>query len=227
MSALYSIGKLLLGPPLRLAWRPRITGLEHIPAMGPVILASNHLSVVDSILIPMISPRQVYFLAKDEYFQNRLLGTLMTGLNQISVDRSGGRASLLALESAFPVLRAGQVLGIYPEGTRSLDGRLYRGRPGVAKLAVETGATLVPIGIRGTERIQPVGASVPGLGKGVEASVGKPVDLSQWEHRPADSRTFREITAALMMEIAALSGQIYVGRYAPARRSPQDPAPEG
>ena len=223
MSALYSFTKIVLSLPLRAAWRPVVTGAEHIPTAGPAILASNHLSVVDSIVIPLISTRQVYFLAKDEYFKNPVMATVMAGLNQIPVDRSGGRASLLAIEAAMPVLRAGHVLGIHPEGTRSPDGRLYRGRPGVAKLALETGATIIPIGLLGTEKIQPVGSRLPGFGKGIEARIGKPLDLTDWVDGAKDSRACREIMAMLMAEIAALTGQSYVGRYAP-RRCDQEPA---
>jgi len=162
VSALYSFAKAFVAPVLRGVWRPIVTGREHIPATGPTILASNHLSVVDSIVIPCISPRQVYYLAKNEYFQSAPMRALMYGLNQIPVDRSGGRASLMALDAALPVLRAGHVLGIFPEGTRSPDGRLYRGRPGVAKLALDSDATIVPVGLVGSEHIQPVGARLQG-----------------------------------------------------------------
>jgi 1-acyl-sn-glycerol-3-phosphate acyltransferase len=141
----------------------------------------------------------------------------MLGLNQIPVDRSGGRASLMALDAALPVLREGKVLGIFPEGTRSPDGRLYRGRPGVAKLALDAGATIVPVGLFGTEQVQPIGARVPRLGAKVEVRFGEPLDLSKWDGTPVDSRILREITAALMTEIQKITGQEYVGRYAPRR----------
>nr|WP_240942673.1 lysophospholipid acyltransferase family protein [Planosporangium thailandense] len=216
---MYSIGKATVAPALRAVWRPKVTGLEHIPRTGPVILASNHLSVVDSLIIPITVARPVYFLAKDEYFRQPLMRTIMTGLNQIPVDRSGGRASLMALDAALPVLRTGNVLGIYPEGTRSPDGRLYRGRPGVAKLALDAEAAVVPVGLLGTEKIQPVGARLPRVGVPVEMRVGKPLDLSQWRDVTVDSRVLREITAAIMAEIRALTGQEYVGRYAPRRDS--------
>lgn len=221
MSALYSFAHAVVAPVLRAAWRPVVTGREHIPRSGPTILASNHLSVVDSILVPIVVRRQVYYLAKDEYFRSQPMRAVMSGLNQIPVDRSGGRASLLALDAALPVLRQGNVLGIFPEGTRSPDGRLYRGRPGVAKLALDAGATVVPVGLVGTERVQPIGARLPRIGPRVgpriEVRVGKPLDLSPWRDGPADSRVLREITAALMHEIQALTGQEYVGRYAPRR----------
>jgi 1-acyl-sn-glycerol-3-phosphate acyltransferase len=216
---LYGFGKAMVAPVMRALWRPKVTGLENLPRTGPVILASNHLSVVDSFIIPIMVDRPVYFLAKNEYFQTPVMRTIMTGLNQIPVDRSGGRASLMALDAALPVLRDGQVLGIFPEGTRSPDGRLYRGRPGVAKLALDAGATVLPVGLLGTEKIQPIGARLPHVGTRVEMRVGAPLDLSRWRDTTVDSRVLREISALLMAEIQKLTGQEYVGRYAPRRVS--------
>jgi 1-acyl-sn-glycerol-3-phosphate acyltransferase len=217
VSALYPFGKATVAPMLRALWRPKVTGMEYVPPTGPVILASNHLSVVDSLIIPIMVRRPVYFLAKNEYFRSPLMRTIMLGLNQIPVDRSGGRASLMALDAALPVLRDGQVLGIFPEGTRSPDGRLYRGRPGVAKLALDAGATLLPVGLLGTEKIQPIGTRLPRVGVDVEVRVGKPLDLTPWRDAPVDSRVLREITATLMGEIQKLTGQEYIARYAPRR----------
>ncbi|HEX6501459.1 MAG TPA: lysophospholipid acyltransferase family protein [Micromonosporaceae bacterium] len=228
MTALYSFAKATVAPLVRQVWRVRVTGLDHIPATGPVILASNHLSVVDSVIIPSIVPRPVYYLAKDDYFRGTGIKgwfwrSVMYGLNQIPVDRSGGRASLMALDAALPVLRAGNILGIFPEGTRSVDGRLYRGRPGVAKLALDADATLIPVGLIGTEKIQPIGSMIPRFGPGVEMRIGKAVNLEPWRDAPIDSRVLREVTAVLMQEIAALTGQEYVGRYA-RRRDAGPPA---
>jgi 1-acyl-sn-glycerol-3-phosphate acyltransferase len=232
VSALYSFGKLTVAPLLRTAWRPTVTGREHVPARGPVILASNHLSVVDSVILPSVLERPVYFLAKNDYFvgtglQGVFMRWIMHGLNQIPVDRSGGRASLLALDAALPVLAEGKVLGIFPEGTRSPDGRLYRGRPGVAKLAIDSGATLVPVGIVDTEKIQPIGARIPGFGPGIGIRFGPPLDLSAWRaNGPADSRALRHLTERLMREIQKLTGQEYVGRYAPRRDRAAGEEPE-
>jgi 1-acyl-sn-glycerol-3-phosphate acyltransferase len=222
--ALYSFGKVTVAPALRALWRPAVTGLENLPRTGPVIMASNHLSAVDSVLIAVVADRPVYFLAKNEYFHSPLMRTVMTGLNQIPVDRSSGRASLMALDAALPVLREGKVLGIHPEGTRSPDGRLYRGRPGVAKLALDAGATVLPVGLLGTEKIQPIGARLPRVGVPVEMRIGKPLDLSPWQDGPVDSRVLREITAALMAEIQSLTGQEYVARYAPRREKGVGPS---
>src|SRR3954463_7124256 len=177
-------------------------------------MASNHVSVVDSFVIPINARRPIYFLAKNEYFRNPVMRSIMLGLNQIPVDRSGGRASLMAIDAALPVLRDGHVLGIFPEGTRSPDGRLHRGRPGVAKLALDSGAALVPVGLIGTEKIQAIGARIPRLVPvpGVEVRVGTPMDLSPWRGRAVDSRGLRGIAAGLMGEIPKLTGQEDVGR---------------
>jgi 1-acyl-sn-glycerol-3-phosphate acyltransferase len=213
LSALYGFGKTFVAPPLRMLWRPKVSGVGNVPRTGPLILAANHLSMVDSIVLPAVTPRPVYYLAKDEYFRNPMLRALLTGLNNIPVDRSNGRASLLALDAAQPVLAAGHVLGIYPEGTRSPDGRLYRGRPGAAKLALDTGAVVLPVGLIGTEKIHAIGARLPRVARS-EVIFGEPLDLSQWDDEPVNSRLLREITERLMREIGKLTGQEYVGRYA-------------
>ncbi|GAA0734176.1 1-acyl-sn-glycerol-3-phosphate acyltransferase [Dactylosporangium roseum] len=222
MSALYAIGKMVASPLTRLLWRPKIIGLDNVPLTGPAILASNHQSVIDSVMMGALMPRNVYFLAKDQYFlgpglKGAVMRQVMYGLNQIPVDRSGGRASLMALDAALPVLRAGHVLGIFPEGTRSTDGRLYRGRPGVAKLALDAPAPIIPIGLIGFDKVQPIGASLPRLGPQVKVRVGEPLDLSQWQGGEVDSRGLREVTLKLMNAIQQLTGQEYVGRYAPKR----------
>lgn len=225
MSALYAVGKHTVAPLSRLMWRPKVTGLDNVPAKGAAVLACNHLSVIDSLLMPAVMRRNVYFLAKDEYFlmpgiKGVFVKQVMYGLNQVPVDRSGGRASLLALDAALPVLRDGHVLGIYPEGTRSPDGRLYRGRPGAAKLALDAPAELIPIGLIGTDRVQPLGANFPRIGPTVEVRVGEPLDLSPWRGGEVDSRGLREITHKLMLAIRDLTGQEYVTRYAPKRATP-------
>ena len=227
MSKLYAIGKATVAPAARLIWRPKVTGLDNVPSSGPAILASNHLSVIDSVILPSVMKRNVYFLAKGEYFAapgfgGTIMKHIMYGLNQIPVDRSGGRKSLMAIDSALPVLRDGHVLGIYPEGTRSPDGRLYRGRPGVAKVALDAPAPVIPVGIFGTDKVQPIGARIPHLGPKVEVRVGEPLDLTPWQGGEIDSRGLRELTHKLMTSIAAITGQEYVSRYAPRRESGED-----
>jgi 1-acyl-sn-glycerol-3-phosphate acyltransferase len=227
LSTLYAIGKATVSPAARLIWRPKVTGLDNVPRTGPAILASNHLSVIDSVIVPSVMRRNVYFLAKGEYFAmpgiaGTVMKQIMYGLNQIPVDRSGGRKSLMAIDSALPVLRDGHVLGIYPEGTRSPDGRLYRGRPGVAKVALEAPAPIIPLGIIGTDKVQPIGARIPRVGPTVEVRVGEPLDLSPWQGGEVDSRGLRELTHRLMAAIAAITGQEYVSRYAPRRENSDD-----
>jgi 1-acyl-sn-glycerol-3-phosphate acyltransferase len=229
VSTLYAVGKVTLAPAVRLLWRPKVTGRDNVPRRGPAILAGNHLAVFDSLILPAVLSRNVYFMAKDQYFigtgiRGSVVRNIMYGLNQIPVDRSGGRKSLMALDSALPVLRDGNLLGIYPEGTRSPDGRLYRGRPGVARLALDAPAPIVPIGILGTDKIQPIGARIPRVGPAVEVRIGEPLDLDPWRGGDVDSRGLREITRRLMAAIAALTGQEVVNRYAPRRTSAEDEA---
>lgn len=222
MSTLYAVGKVTLSPVVRLLWRPKVLGRDNVPRRGPAILAGNHLAVIDSVILPSVLSRNVYFMAKDQYFigtgpRGALIRNIMYGLNQIPVDRSGGRKSLMALDSALPVLRDGNLLGIYPEGTRSPDGRLYRGRPGVARLALDAPAPIIPIGLIGTDKIQPIGTRIPRVGHTVEVRIGEPLDLEPWRGGEVDSRGLREITRMLMAAIAALTGQEIVNRYAPRR----------
>jgi 1-acyl-sn-glycerol-3-phosphate acyltransferase len=229
LSALYAFGKVTVAPLIRLTWRPKVSGLDNVPDTGAAILACNHLSAIDSILVPAVMRRNIYYLAKHEYFlapgvKGTVLKHLMYGLNQLPVDRSGGRASLMALDAALPILRDGHVLGIYPEGTRSVDGRLYRGRPGVAKLALDAPAPIIPVGILGTQAIQPIGASIPRIGPSMEIRIGEPLDLAPWQGGDVDSRGLRELTHKLMSAIQALTKQEYVPRYAPKRKDQETPS---
>ncbi|GIJ49702.1 1-acyl-sn-glycerol-3-phosphate acyltransferase [Virgisporangium aliadipatigenens] len=213
MSALYQFGRVVVAPVLRRAWHLEVTGAENVPKHGPVIVAANHHSFIDSTILPMATGRQLFFLAKDEYFQNPVTRFVMKELNQIKVDRSSGRASLMAIDAALPFLFAGKPLGIFPEGTRSPDGRLYRGRPGVAKLALDSGAPIVPVGLFGTEGVQPIGKRFPGTGR-VRVVIGKQLDLAPFRNEQHNSRLYREIAELLMRQIAEITGQEYVGRYA-------------
>lgn len=203
-------------PVARAIWRPTVTGIEHVPRSGPVILASNHLSFIDSAVIPVVAPRKVVFLAKSDYFTGTgISGALQRawfeGLGMLPVDRDDSRSALLSLDTALEVLGRGEAFGIYPEGTRSRDGRLYRGRTGVAHLALSAGAPVVPVGLRGTQDLQPVGARVPRLAP-VSIAFGPPISPAGYDGVPL-GRARRELTDTIMAAIAGLSGQDEAGIY--------------
>lgn len=213
----YVIGRWVLSPLARMLYRPRIEGREHFPRKGAVILASNHLSFIDSFVIPMASPRPVRFLAKSAYFD----GTGVRGwfsreffyaVGAFPVRRGAGQAALDALDQQRRMLEAGWSTALYPEGTRSLDGRLYKGRTGVAFLALQTGAPVIPVGLVGTSETMPVGAKFPRLRPRVTVRFGEPLDLSH--HGSADSgRARRLATDEIMAAIHALSGQELANAY--------------
>ena len=214
---LYGVLHRIVPPLLRAIWRPRIIGLEHVPRTGPLILASNHRSFIDSVVIPAVTPRPVNFLAKSDYFEGRgLKGRLVKEwfviFGALPVDREDSRAAIASLDTALAVLADGGAFGIYPEGTRSRDGRLYRGRTGVAQLALTSGAPIVPIGLVGTERLQPVGSNRPRLVR-VTVTFGEPIDVRGRYDGVPPGRARREITDQVMAEIAKLSGQEAAGVY--------------
>jgi len=204
-------------PVLRAVWRPRVSGLELVPSTGPVIFASNHLSFADSVVIPTVVPRPVVFLAKSDYFtgtgvRGAISRAWFGGLGMLPVDRDDTKAALDSLEVALRVLSEGGAFGIYPEGTRSRDGRLYRGRTGVAHLALSSGAPVVPVGLRGTERLQPVGSKVPRLVR-VDVAFGAPLSFAGRDQGVPAGRARREVTDEIMAAIAGLSGQELAGVY--------------
>lgn len=205
-------------PPLaRALWRPDVEGLDNVPMTGPVILAANHLSFVDSVVIPVLVPRRVVFLAKSDYFEGpgikgRLGKAWFEALGMLPVDRDDTKAALDSLGTALEVLGRGEAFGIYPEGTRSRDGRLYRGRTGVAHLALTAGAPVVPVGLHGTELIQPVGSRLPRLAK-VRVRFGEPLDFSGLIGTAPLGRLRREVTDTVMARILELSGQAPAGVY--------------
>jgi len=207
----------LLPPLLRMVWRPEVHGLEHVPRVGPVILASNHLSFVDSVAIPVVAPRTVVFLAKSDYFTGTGLRGAATrawfeGLGMLPVDRDDSRAALASLDTALGVLSRGEAFGIYPEGTRSRDGRLYRGRTGVAHLALTAGVPVVPVGVSGTEHVQPLGSSRPRVVP-VTVRFGAPLRFAgRFEGLPA-GRARRQVTDEVMAAIGALTGQVAADTY--------------
>ncbi|MET8009208.1 lysophospholipid acyltransferase family protein [Streptomyces sp. NPDC005271] len=215
----------LLGPLLRLIFRPRVEGVEHIPAEGAAIVAGNHLSFSDHFLMPAIVPRRIAFLAKAEYFtgrglKGRLTAAFFRGAGQIPVDRSGGKASQAALRSGLAVLRKGRLLGIYPEGTRSHDGRLYKGRTGVAAMALTAQAPVIPCAMVGTFEIQPPGRLIPRI-KRPTILFGAPLDFSRYAGLEDQHTVLRAVTDEIMYEILRLSGQEYVDRYAPDVKTEQ------
>jgi 1-acyl-sn-glycerol-3-phosphate acyltransferase len=214
---LYPVLHAVVPPVAKLVWRPTVTGLENVPRTGPVILASNHLSFADSLVIPIVAPRKVVFLAKSDYFtgtgvKGALSRAWFGGLGMLPVDRDDTKAALASLDTALEVLGRGEAFGIYPEGTRSRDGRLYRGRTGVAHLALTAGVPVVPVGLTGTERLQPVGARYPRIVP-VTVRFGEPIEVAgQYDGVPA-GRARREVTDRVMAAIAALSGQEEAGVY--------------
>jgi 1-acyl-sn-glycerol-3-phosphate acyltransferase len=214
---LYRLLYLIVPPLLRAIWRPRVTGRDRVPREGGVILASNHLSFADSVVIPSVSPRPVRFLAKSDYFtgaglRGRLMRAWFEGLGMLPVDRDDPQAALTSLDVALDVLRRGEAFGIYPEGTRSRDGRLYRGRTGVAHLALTAGVPVVPVGLRDTERLQPVGSSLPRLVR-VRVVFGEPIQVAGRFEGMALGKARRLLTDEIMAAIAALSGQEEAGVY--------------
>jgi 1-acyl-sn-glycerol-3-phosphate acyltransferase len=218
----YQVSRVLAGPFLHLLWRPEITGLEHIPASGGAILASNHLSIVDSVFLPLMLPRPVTFAAKSEYFTgtrlvDRITGAYLRATKQLSVDRAGARAAHDMLESALGLLRGGALFGIYPEGTRSPDGRLYRGRTGIGWLALSSGLPVIPVAMIGTDRVLPPGSKIPRLSR-ISVRVGEPLAFDALRASGAGARQRRAVTDEVMRAIRALSGQEYAPMYASVRK---------
>ncbi|MDX3527920.1 MULTISPECIES: lysophospholipid acyltransferase family protein [Streptomyces] len=216
--------KVSVGGPLKMIFRPWVEGLENVPAEGPAILASNHLSFSDSFFLPAVLDRKVTFIAKAEYFttpgvKGRLTAAFFKGVGQLPVDRSGARgAGEAAIRSGMDVLERGELFGIYPEGTRSPDGRLYRGKPGgLARVALATGAPVIPVAMIDTEKIQPPGQVMPKIMRpGIR--IGRPLDFSRYHGMEHDRFVLRAVTDEVMYEIMKLSGQEYVDIYATAAK---------
>ncbi len=208
----------VFGSLLLTVFRPWIVGRDNVPKSGPVIFASNHLSFIDSVFLPLAVDRPIYFLAKREYFTGRGLKGFLTriifsGTGQVPMDRSGGKASEDALNAGLRVLARGDQLGIYPEGTRSPDGKLYRGRTGVARMILEAGVPVVPVAMIDTEKIMPAGRRIPKVRR-VGVIFGEPLDFSRFAGLEGDRFILRSITDEIMYELLRLSGQEYVDVYA-------------
>ncbi|TDC74892.1 lysophospholipid acyltransferase family protein [Streptomyces hainanensis] len=213
--------KALFGPLLRLFFRPRVEGLENVPTEGPVILAGNHLTFIDSVILNLVSRRQVFFIGKATYvtgrsLKGRVMAWFFTAVGMIPVDRDGGHGGVAALMTGRRVLDEGKVFGIYPEGTRSPDGRLYRGRTGIARLTLMTDVPVVPFAMIGTDQVQPGGKGLPRVGRGRRIAVrfGQPLDFSRYEGMDRDRYVLRAVTDEVMTEVMRLSGQEYVDMYA-------------
>ena len=213
---------IIIGPPVRAIFRPWSLGLSNVPSSGPVIIASNHISFVDSVFIPLLMPRRMVFLAKSEYFRGRGLKGMLTrfffiAIGMLPMDRSGGKASEASLNTGLEVLTEGGVLGIYPEGTRSPDGRLYRGRTGVARMILEAGVPVVPVAVVDTDKVMRVGSNRPHVHR-VGVIYGKPLDFSRFAGLEGDRFILRSVTDEITYEIARLGGQEYVDVYASSAR---------
>lgn len=218
----YRASRLIAGPALRALARPQVTGMEHIPAAGPAILASNHLSIVDSIFLPLMVPRPVIFAAKSEYFtgtglRDKAVAAYLRATNQLSTDRAGPRAAQDMLDAALARLQSGELFGIYPEGTRSPDGKLYRGRVGIGWLALNSGAPVIPVAMIGTERILPPGHRIPRPGK-IGIRIGEPLTFDALRAQGTGARQRRAVTDEVVQAIQKLSGQEYVPMYASVRK---------
>jgi 1-acyl-sn-glycerol-3-phosphate acyltransferase len=211
---LYPVARAVVMPIFRMVWRIYVRGPENLPIRGPAILCPNHTSVIDSFLLPSVLPRRITFVGKAEYLDDWKTRYLFPALGMIPIDRAGGDASQRALDAAAAVLGRGELFGIYPEGTRSRDGRLHKGHTGPARLALRTGAPLVPVGLVGTRAIQPPEAKAPHPFRPAEIRIGRPIDVGHYRDRPDDRLVLRQLTDELMFEIRELSGQDYVDEYA-------------
>jgi len=209
---------LVAGPLLKTVFRPWVTGLDNIPKTGGVILASNHLSFIDSIFLPLLIDRRIYFLAKSDYFtgkglKNWAVKHFLLGTGMLPIDRSGGKASEASLNTGLDVVAKGNVLGIYPEGTRSPDGKMYRGRTGVARMILEGHVPVVPVAMGATEKVMPIGSKLPKVRR-IGVIFGEPLDFSRFEGLEGDRFILRAITDEIMYELSRISGQEYVDVYA-------------
>ncbi len=216
----YWFVKIVLTPILRVVYRIRVEGREHLPKRGPVILASNHRSFLDSIFIPLVVRRRVTFVAKAEYFDDPKTAWFFRAVGQIPIRREGGTASEGALAAATDVLVGGGVFGIYPEGTRTRDGLLHRGKTGVARLALGTSAPIVPVGLVGTDECQPTDKKLPRPFRKVTIRFGPPLSMEHYAAREHDRLVLRQITDELMFEIGELSGYEYRDTYASKSDAP-------
>lgn len=211
----------VLGPVIDRAFDLDVVGLENVPSNGPAVIAPNHLAFIDSVFAIFAMPRRMLAVGKAEYMDSWKTRYFFPAAGMIPIDRSGGAASQAALDLAADRLQRGELFLIYPEGTRSRSGYLHKGRTGAARLALRTGAPIVPVGIRGTDDIQPVDSSIPNFGGHCELHIGKPINVTRYRDKSDDRLLLRQLTDEMMFEISELSGRTYVNVYA------GDPLPEG
>ena len=209
---------ILIGPWLRLLFRPQVEGLEHLPEDGAAILAGNHLSFSDSIFLPLVCKRKITFLAKSDYFTGKGLKgwatrMFMKATGQIPIDRTGGKASEDSLNTGLQVLGRGDLLGIYPEGTRTPDGKRYRGRTGLARMALEARVPVIPVVMVDTGEIMPIGRTIPRIGR-VGMVIGEPLDFSRFHGMESDRYVLRSVTDEIMVALQRLGEQQYDDVYA-------------
>jgi 1-acyl-sn-glycerol-3-phosphate acyltransferase len=211
---LQGVARVLCAPLFKFCWRLDVEGIEHIPSEGPAVVCPNHISVIDSFLLPWVLPRSITFVGKAEYLDDWKTRKLFPALGMIPIDRRGGDQARAALAAARGVLERGELFGIYPEGTRSRDGRLYKGHTGAARLALETGAPIVPVGLVGTREIQPPGRAYPKPFMRATVRIGKPIDVERYRERSEGPTLYRSLIDDVMFEIRNLCGQEYVNSYA-------------
>ena len=216
----YWLVKAVIGPVLRFFFRVRVEGLDNVPSSGPAILASNHVSFSDSVFLPLMLRRRITFVAKAEYFEDPKTAWFFRAVGQIPIKREGGSASQRALDSAREVLEGGGLFGIYPEGTRSPDGRLYKGHTGVARLALQCRVPVLAVAMIGTREAQPIGQVMPNPFRKVTIKISSPLDFSRHADQAEDPLVLRRVTDEIMFELCQLSGQTYVDQY--CKRSSED-----
>lgn len=217
-----SVFRAVLNPPFRFLWDITTEGLEHVPATGGAIIAPNHISVLDSFFVPLVLPRRITYVGKAEYMNDWKTKWLFPAMGMIPIDRSGGDSATAALDAASGCLEAGELFGIYPEGTRARNGLLHKGHTGVARLALRTGSPIVPVGIIGSNEVQPPDARFPQPFRRVHIRFGRPISIDRYLDRANDRLVLRQIVDEVMYEIRNLSGQTYVDTYA---TKPAKPAP--
>ncbi|HEX4819617.1 MAG TPA: lysophospholipid acyltransferase family protein [Acidimicrobiales bacterium] len=210
---LYTVAKRVLTPLFRFGWRVKVSGLENVPEHGPAILCPNHTSVIDSFMMPLVLPRRITFVGKAEYMDDWKTKFIFPAMGMIPIDRGGGKAAVRALNTAARVLERGELFGIYPEGTRSRDGRLHKGHTGAARLSLRTRAPIIPVGMRGTRDIQPPDAKFPKPFKVCSVAFGTPVEPDRYSDRE-DRLVLRQMIDEVMFSIRELSGQEYIDAYA-------------